>query len=195
MKSEDMRLALISSAIHTISEVGIDHATTKLLATNAGVNEVYIYRIFGGKEELFKETFTFIDKDFSAAILKFLPYTYNQYLDSRSRFKKLFEAVWHYALEDKEKCSFFIRYYYSRCYTADMSEERKDIYAEVMRKFNTAFPYGTDTWWLFNHILDVIFSSAVKVLRNEIPEDAQTEEKIFSLLYSAIQPHLVRTSG
>ena len=190
MKSEDMRIALINSTIHTISEVGIDHATTKLLATNAGVNEVYIYRIFGGKDELFKETFTFIDKDFSAALLRFLPVAYDKSINIKLRFKKLFEKVWKYALEDKERCSFFIRYYYSRCYTNSISEERIIIYDKVMKKFNTAFPYGTDTWWLFNHILDVIFSSAVKILREEIPDNEQTEERIFSLLYSAIQPYL-----
>lgn len=190
MKTEDIRLALINSTIHTISEVGIDHATTKLLATNAGVNEVYIYRIFGGKEELFKETFTYIDKDFSAALLNFLPIVYDRRLDIKLRFQKLFEKVWQYALEDKERCSFFIRYYYSRCYTNLISEERKLIYAKVMKKFDTAFPYGTDTWWLFNHILDVLFSSAVKILREEIPDNEQTEEKIFELIYSAMQPHL-----
>lgn len=190
LKSENMRQALINSAIHTISEVGIDHATTKLLATNAGLNEVYIYRIFGGKEELFKETFTYIDKAFADAILGFLPIVYDKTFDIKLRFRKLFEKVWQYALDDKEQCSFFIRYYYSRCYTNDMSVERKMIYSKVMRIFETAFPYGTDTWWLFNHILDIIFSSAVKVLRQEIPDDKQTEENIFALLFAALQPHL-----
>ncbi|MBQ8740158.1 MAG: TetR/AcrR family transcriptional regulator [Clostridia bacterium] len=190
MKSEDMRLALIKSTIQTISNVGIDGATTKLLATNAGVNEAYIYRIFGGKEQLFKETFTYIDKDFSSALLKIFPIVYDKNYNIKLRFRKLFEKVWQYALADKERCSFFIRYYYSRCYTNLISEERKIIYAKVMKKFNTAFPYGTDTWWLFNHIFDVIFSSAVKVLREEIPDTEETEEKIFNLLYSAIQSHL-----
>ncbi len=59
-----------------------------------------------------------------------------------------------------------------------------------MRKFDAAFPYGTDTWWLFNCILDVIFSSAVKVLRDEISDNKKTAENIFELLYSALQPHL-----
>lgn len=190
MKSEEMRLSLINSTIHTIAEVGIDHATTKLLATKANLNEVYIYRLFGGKDQLFKETFTYIDKEFSAALLSFLPLAYDKNLDSKTLYRRLFNQIWSYALDDKERCSFFIRYYYSRCYTAAMSEERKEIYSGVMRIFETAFPYGTDAWWLFNHVLDVTFSSAVKVLRNEIPETEETEEKIFDLLYSAIKPHL-----
>ena len=192
MKSDEMRLALINSTINTIAEVGIDHATTKLLATKAGLNEVYIYRIFGGKEQLFKETFTYIDREFAAALISFLPlaYTAGKVSDTKTLYRKVFNEIWRYALNDKERCSFFIRYYYSRCYTNDIAKERKEIYSGVMKMFETAFPYGTDTWWLFNHVLDVIFSSAVKVLRNEIPENEQTEEKIFNLLYSAIEPHL-----
>ena len=190
MKSEIMRKALIGSAIRTISEVGIDHATTKLLATNAGLNEVYIYRIFGGKDELFKEAFISIDKSFSDALLSFLPIVYDKSIDIRVRFRKLFEKVWQYALDDKEQCSFFIRYYYSRCYTNAMTEDRKRIYFKIIKIFETAFSHGADAWWLFNHILDVIFSSAVKILREEIPDNKQTEEKIFDLIYSAIQPHL-----
>lgn len=71
-----------------------------------------------------------------------------------------------------------------------MSKNRKAIYAGVMEKFNLAFSYGTDTWWLFNYILDVLFSSAVKVLREEIPNNEETAEKIFELLFAVLQPYL-----
>ncbi len=190
MKTEDIRLALINSTIHTISQVGIDHATTKLLSSSIGVNEVYIYRIFGGKEELFKEAFTYIDKEFSAKLLQLIPIMYDPHADTKQRFKNYFNSMWQYVLADKEKYTFFIRYYYSRCYTNDMSKKRKSIYVNVMEKFDLAFSYGTDTWWLFNFILDVMFSSAVKVLREEIPDNEKTAEQIFEMLFTALQPHL-----
>lgn len=189
MEQKDIKQALIQSAIHTIASVGIDNATTKLLATNAGVNEVYIYRIFDGKENLFKEAFNFVDHDFSSAILKFLPMVYNPKHDIETRFKNLFELIWQYAVNDKEKCSFFIRYYYSRYYTNEISQERKTIYGDVMKRFDTAFARGTDTWWLFNHMLDVVFSSAVKVLRDEIEDNSKTQENIFNLLFPAIKQY------
>ncbi len=189
MEQFKIKEALIQSAINTIADVGIDSATTKLLATNAGVNEVYIYRIFGGKENLFKEAFVFVDKEFSATLLNLLPEAYSKSHDVETRFKNLFKLVWKYANEDKQKCSFFIRYYYSRCYTNEISLERKTIYSAVMKKFDTAFARGTDTWWLFNHILDVIFSSAVKVLRDEIPDNEETQNNIFNLLYPAIKQY------
>lgn len=190
MSSQEIKLSLIKSAIHTISEVGIDHATTKLLAQNAGVNEVYIYRIFGGKDGLFKEAFMYIDKDFAESVHNFLPLVYNSHLPMRQQFKGIFDEVWKYALLDKENCLFFIRYYYSRCYMPDMSSERKAVYADIMKKFEIVFVPGTDTWWLFNHILDVIFSSAIKILRKEIPETQESANQVFDLLYPAIEQYL-----
>lgn len=192
MDQKEIKQALIKSAIHTISNVGIDNATTKQLATNAGVNEVYIYRIFGGKDALFKAAFNYVDIEFSNAILKILPltYTYEKNIDPEKHFNKTFKLIWQHTLKDKEQCAFFIRYYYSRCYTADMSEERKKIYAPIIKLFSIGFLPNTDTWWLFNHILDVIFSSAVKVLRSEIPDNQETEDRIFNLLFFALKPYL-----
>ena len=189
MEQRKIKEALIKSAIYTIANVGIDSATTKLLANNAGVNEVYIYRIFGGKENLFREAFIFVDKDFSAALLNLLPKTYSKSHNVEVGFKNLFKLVWKYANKDKQKCSFFIKYYYSRFYTNEISLERKTIYSAVMKKFDTAFVRGTDTWWLFNHILDVIFSSAVKVLRDEMSDNEETQDNIFNLLYPAIKQY------
>ena len=94
-------------------------------------------------------------------------------------------------MQDKEKCSFFIRYYYSRYYTKQCSAGREKIYDKAMYLIEKAFKDNTNTWWLFNYMLDVIFSSAVKVLREEIPDNEQTEENIFSLLYAALEPHLI----
>ncbi len=190
MEKTAIRQALIESAIHTISNVGIDSATTKQLATNAGVNEVYIYRIFEGKEDLFKEAFIYVDKDFSSALHSFLPAVYNNKLDASVRFKNLFKLIWQYAMHDKEKCSFFIRYYYSRCYTNEISKDRKQIHADVIKALNIAFPRNTDTWWIFNHILDVVFSSAVKVLRDELPDSEETQENIWELLFPVIKLYL-----
>ncbi len=190
MEQTAIKQALIKSTIHTISEFGIDNATTKQLAACAGVNEVYIYRIFGGKEQLFRETFNFVDKDFSSNLLNCLSVAYNRGNNIETRFRNLFKLIWQYVIDNKEKYSFFIRYYYSRCYTKQISDERKIIYADVIKIFDTIFARGTDTWWLFNQVLDVVFSSAVKVLRDEIPNNRETEENIFLFLYAALEPHL-----
>ncbi len=190
MNTEEMRIKLIESAIHTISDVGVDRATTKLLAGNAGLNEVYIYRIFGGKDGLFKETFTYIDKQFAKHLLKCFKDISITQTSIRDYFRKIFSQIWKFALNDKEQCSFFIRYYYSRYYTKQCGQGREEIYRDVLLSMKKVFKEDANVWWLFNHTFDVIFSSAVKVLRGEIPDNEQTEENIFVLLYAALQPNL-----
>ena len=190
MRTEDMQVKLIKSTIHTISEVGIDRATTKLLASNAGLNEAYIYRIFGGKEELFKESFLYIDKQFAAHLLKCFKTIVGSPYTIKENFRKIFSQIWVFALNDREKCSFFIRYYYSRHYIKECSIYREKIYHKVVLLIKKIFKDDADTWLLFNYMLDVIFSSAVKVLRDEIPNNHETEENIFSFLYAALEPHL-----
>ena len=61
MKREaEVKELLISNAIHLIAEGGFEKATTKELAHCGGhladfkMNEVYIYRFFGGKEQLYE---------------------------------------------------------------------------------------------------------------------------------------------
>lgn len=190
MKTEDIRESLIKGTIQTVSDVGIDRATTKLLATNANVNEVYIYRLFGGKEELFRATYDYIDYQFASIILKNLKQSKSKSENFETYTRVVFDNFWEFSLNNKEVCSFFIKYYYSRYYTKQISDDRKKIYAKAMAIFSTAFKNGTDTWWLFNHILDVVFSSAVKVLRGEIEDDKQTQENVFNLLLPAIKQYI-----
>lgn len=190
MKTEEMRLSLIKSTINTISNVGIDRATTKLLASTAGLNEVYIYRIFGGKEQLFNETFKYIDKCFSNHLLKCFKLVFGKDTPIKEKFFDIFSGIWDFALQDKEQSSFFIRFYYSRYYTKQSSIDREKIYHKAMLLIKNIFKDDANIWWLFNYMLDVIFSSAVKVLRDEIPENQQTKQNIFSLLYAALEPNL-----
>ena len=82
MKRENVKCALINSAIDVIATQGLDKATTKLIANVAGLNEVYIYRNFNDKEDLFVKVFEYLDdnsfslKSFLHILLKLNPLFY-----------------------------------------------------------------------------------------------------------------------
>ena len=70
MKYEtEIRELLISNTIHLIAEGGFEKATTKELThcggdlPNMKMNEVYLYRIFGSKENLYDEAFVRLDRE------------------------------------------------------------------------------------------------------------------------------------
>ena len=97
---------------------------------------------------------------------------------------KIFLRIWDFALQDKERCSFFIRYYYSRYYKKECNIERERIYQNVITLLGKALKDPSNATWLFNFILDVFFSVSVKVLREEIPDNNQTRQSMFLLIYT-----------
>lgn len=189
MGTSDMRKAFIESAIHVVACNGIDRTTTKALATHAGLNEAYIYRVFGGKEELLKETFDVLDIQFRDCILRNIGLMYDASVPLKERSWNFFKNVWDFTLNDPEKCSFFIRYYHSRFFDTYSIKFRRQTYDEVMKQFTPAFKEEIDVWLLLNHIFDVLFASVIKILRNEVENDERMAISTFALIYMAVEPY------
>lgn len=191
MASSDMRKAFIDSAIHVVASEGIDRTTTKALASSADLNEVYIYRIFGGKENLLRVTFDVLDLQFRDCLLRHIDVMYDTSLTMKERSWKFFNLVWDFIFSDKEKCLFFIRYYHSRFFDDYSIMDRRKTYQDVMDKFIPAFKKDIDVWLLLNHIFDVLFASAIKILRNEVENDERMAINTFALIYMAVEPYFV----
>ena len=190
MKKENMRQKLIESAIHVVAAEGIHKATTKAISTHSGINEVYIYRLFEDKDDLFAQTFAFIDNELIKHILKYEPIMKIQGIDYKERCNIFFKSCWNSIL-DYDKCSFFIKYYYSHYFNSYSLQKRKQAYFNVIECFTPAFKEGTDVWRIFNRILDIVYSSIIKILRGEIPDDDEAAEDVFKVLYSAIESFFV----
>ena len=190
MEKEYMRQKLMESAIHVVATEGIHKATTKAIATYSGINEVYIYRLFEDKDDLFAQTFALIDSELIACILKYEPIMMMQEIELEERCYLFFRSCWRSIL-DYDKCSFFIKYYYSHYYNSYSPLKRRKAYSKVIESFTPAFNKGTDVWRIFNRILDIVYSTVIKILRGEIPDNDETAEDVFRVLYSAIEPFLV----
>lgn len=57
MEVQEMRQVFIDSAVRVVARDGLEKATTKAIAAEAGLNEAYIYKCFAGKDELLSEAF------------------------------------------------------------------------------------------------------------------------------------------
>lgn len=190
MKKEEIRQKLMESAIHVVATEGIHKATTKAIAAHSGVNEVYIYRMFEDKDDLFAQSFALIDSELISCIMKYVPIMQMKEIEIKERCYIFFMACWKNIL-DYDKCSFFIKYYYSQYYNSYSPLKRRKAYAEVIDSFVPAFKSGIDVWRMFNRILDIVYSTIIKILRNEIPDNDETAEDVFRVLYSAIESALV----
>ena len=188
MKRNEMRNALIQSAIHIVANEGIDKVKVDKVAHAAGFNVAYLYRIFGGKEGLFLECFREIDMELREYILGHMNILYVDDVLPRKRWEIFINDFWEFVLIDREKCSFFIKYYYSGYFDSYSEADRRQAYTTVLEELKPAFKNEVDVWKQLNYIYDILFSSVVKVLRSQEENTDEIKHNVYDFLYSALAP-------
>ena len=189
MKQDELRERLIDGTIQVIAREGLDKASTKLIGIETGVNEAYIYRCFKGKEDMFAKTFASLDNELVTAMTEHLPVMYDQNLDYNARCWTFFSGVWKFLLGNKDKCLTFMRYYYSPYFSKFSVQEHTKRYQPLMDTFKGAFLDEANVWMIFNHILTTMLDFAVKVFNGAVPNDEETAEHVFRLVYMSVQQY------
>ncbi len=191
MTQDEMKLALLNSAIRVIARDGLDKATTGVIAAEANLNEAYIYRLFDSKEELFKEVFTALDNELVSKILHYLPVMYMNTPDFETRCHMLFFFCLGFILGNKSKFLCFIRYYYSPYFKQYSYDEHTRRYQSVVEKMTPVFRENCNVWMLFNHMLNTTLDFAVKVFSGDVSDCGDTAENVFLVFYSSVKPYIV----
>lgn len=189
MKQDELRQRLIDGTIHVIAKDGLDKATTKQIGLNTNVNEAYIYRCFKDKEDMFAKTFASLDNELVSKALQHLPVMYMQGLKFEMRSWVYFTSVWRFLLGNSEKCLAFIRYYYSPYFSKYSATEHKQRYLPLVEKFKSAFKDESNVWMILNHILVTMLDFATKVFDNAIPDNDDTTEHVFRLIYLSVKQY------
>ncbi|MBQ7969231.1 MAG: TetR/AcrR family transcriptional regulator [Clostridia bacterium] len=200
MTQAERKLALLCSTISVIARDGLDKTTTRAIATEANLNEAYIYQLFDSKEDLFKEVFATLDDELVSIILFRLPVMYMESMDFETRCRALFFSCWRFILGNKDKCLCFIRYYYSPYFKKYSYDEHNKRYQSVLEKMTPAFRKKSNVWMLLNHILNTMLDFAVKVFNGDINDNDDTAEHVFLVIYSSVKPyiephHLINKEG
>lgn len=187
MKQEEIRSKLIEGTIRVISQDGLDKTTTKRISTETGINEVYIYRCFRSKEGLLDKTFASLDLELTEMILQSMPDSWPQGTSIQERFWLTFCAVWRFLLGNKEKCLSFIRYYYSPYFKKYSYERHMENYRPIIQKIAAIFRAEANVWMIMNHALHVMLDFSVKVFNELLPDNDDTQEHVFRLVYTSVQ--------
>lgn len=178
-RGSEVRQALMTSTIRVISAQGIQNATTKALSVDSGLSEVYIYRYFKDKEDLFQQTFDSLDKEIMLVMCKSYQNINRNHIDARIGFKNIFHDFWKFCLGNKDRCSFFIQYYYSSYYLKHSEVERKKIYQPLIDLITPSFEHNVDIWVELNHMYDIVFPKLLRVIRGSMPDNVETEENVY----------------
>ena len=184
-----MRSSLYESAVDVIATEGLVKATTRAIATRAGLNEVYIYRLYKDKEDLFKHMFGMLDDEFFSAVCESLNTLRSRDDSMDDHYYRVFSLCWRFVLGNKNKCQAYVRYYYSPFFAKYSLEEHRRRYEPIVEMFDLMFREESNTWMLLKHMFNVLFDFAIKVYNGEVPDNEDTQRHVFILIYSSIKPY------
>ena len=189
MKQDELRLRLIDGTIHVIARDGLEKASTKQIGLTTSINEAYIYRCFRDKEDMLANTFASLDDELVAKAMTHVPVMYMQEMEYEMRCRVFFASVWKFLLGNRDKCLAFIRYYYSPYFSRYSSKEHKKRYIPLVDKFKDAFRDEANVWMILNHILTTMLDFAVKVFDGALPDNDDTAEHVFRLIYVSVRQY------
>ena len=189
MKRDEIRPKLIDGTIRVIAKEGLDKASTKQIGLTSNLNEVYIYRCFKDKEDMFAKAFDSLDEELVGTAMTYVTIMYMEKMDYKTRCWFFFSSVWKFLLGNQDKCLAFIRYYYSPYFSKYSAENHKKRYQPLVDKFKGAFREDANVWMILNHILTTMLDFAVKVFDGAVPNDNDTAEHVFRLVYVSAQQY------
>ena len=189
MKHSNAKEILIDRAISVLGTAGIDKATTKAIVADTGISEVYIYRHFANKEDLLAQAFETLDDELVQKVMLHIHVMYIQSMEYQDRCRFFFTAVWEFLLQNQIKFAAFSRYYSSLYFSKYSADSHRERFAPLVAIFQEAFKSETDVWMLLNHILTTMLIFAMKVYDGQVPNDEDTANYVFSVVYHSIYPH------
>ena len=189
MKHFNVRDRLIENTIKVIASEGLENTTTKAIVRGTDLNEAYIYRVFADKEDLLASVFETLDAELFEVTMADVEVMYDESMEYSARCRTYFNAVWHFILENREECIAYIRYFYSPYFRKYSHIRHGERFAPLLARFKHAFREEANVWMLLNHILNVMLDFALKVHGGEVPNNADTEEHVYRLIYFSISPY------
>ena len=190
MELQNIKQALIDSAVRVVARDGVEKATTKAIAAEAKLNEAYIYKCFPSKDELLSEAFQMEDVNFANLLQKTLPIMHMPGLSWKERAYILWKKSWEFILSKPADCIFYIRYYYSASCRAHAYDVHLACYKPLIERAGKAFRPGTNMDMLIHQIFSTMLFFASRVLNGELENSEATTQWAFEQIYSFVVPNV-----
>ena len=197
MKREaEVKNQLIANAIHLIAVGGFEKATTKELTLCGGhlsdlkMNEVYIYRFFGGKEKLYESAFRQLDTELFYAFRNGVESIGGFEEDTKDRLYELFSMAWKFILGNEERCRCYVRYYYSIYFKGNSLEAHKKLFNEMISEMTPIFKEEADVAAILHSVFTAMFGFAIRVYNGELEDSDINRPHIFNVLYCMMMTYL-----
>ena len=201
MKYEtDVKELLISNAIHLIAESGFEKATTKELTLcgghlpNCKMNEVYIYRFFGSKENLYALAFDFLDREMFSAFWRGTIFIGGFEGETNEELKEklndLFLMMWEFILSNEAHVRCYVRYFHSVYFKENALETHRQLFMGAVEKMLPMFKEGADAVLILNSVFTTLLNFGIRVYNGELEDNDDSRLHMFNILYGMMANYL-----
>jgi len=180
---------LIRNAIHLIAEGGFEKATTKGLTHNAGdlpdmkMNEAYIYRFFGSKENLYEAAFLCLDNELFYAFRHGVEAVGGFEDNTKERLNQFFLMAWQFILGDEDRCRCYVRYYYSIYFKGHSRETHNKLFESMIAEMAPIFKEEADVVSILHSVFTSLFAFGIRVYNGELENSDINRPHVFNVLY------------
>ena len=200
MKYEnEVKELLINNAIHLIAEGGFEKATVKELATCGGnlpgfkMNDVYIYRLFGSKEDLYRAAFARLDSELFYNFRKAYVIANDLCRDEKDFKAKIFkflEVAWGFILNDEERCRCYVRFFYSVYFIGESAEAHRELFSGLVAELAPAFKDEADVVSILHSVFTAMLDFAIRVYNGGLIDNEENRPHVFNVLYCMMSTYL-----
>lgn len=190
MKQEAaVRNLLIGNTIHLIAAGGFEKATTKEIThvatlPDVKMNEVYIYRLFESKQNLYEAAFVTLDTELMQACKSGIDAVGGLQPDTKARMYAFFLSAWKFALRNEDRCRCYVRYYYSTYYKGEPVVKHKQNFRGVVEAFAPLFIEEADIGAIMHSVFTTFLDFAIRVYNGELEDSEINRPHIFNVLYN-----------
>lgn len=193
----EVRKLYIDNAIHLIATGGFEKATTKELTHCGGnlpglkMNEVYLYRLFGSKENLYEAAFLQLDEEVYVAFKSGLNAVGGFADYSKEKMEQFFRMAWKFLLQNEEKFRCYVRYYYSIYLNGRSLALHEKRFDRIAAEFMPLFKEEVDVNALLHSVFSALLDFAVCVYNGQLINNEINRPHIYNVLYCMMMTYFV----
>ena len=154
------------------------------------MNEVYIYRLFGSKENLYETAFLTLDKEFTEAARTALAVSWGVDTNEKKKFYEFFLKVWAFVLKNEAHCRCYVRYYYSVYFKGKALEKHHKHFDSIVEAFKPLFIEEADVSAIMHSIFTTLLDFAIRVYNGVLANDEENRPHVFNVLYCMLMTYL-----
>lgn len=194
LNNEQIRTTLVNAAILSVSRVGLENATTRVIGEFAEMNATYIYRYFIDKEDLLRRAYVQENTAYIGKILEKLENIKKSKETLSTKAATLWSYCVNYLLDRPDTCR-FLRYYYNSPNLKNyVFEEHTHLFLKLKESVKPLCPDDERAELFIYYLLDSVFCLCMRALNEELNK-TQTKRLIDLTLQMTIIPTINNLSS